>query len=169
MFKLTSSIFLQRCLLVIGLALAFQVISLAGTARAEVAPDEQPLSTAEMASLCGGFTLPNGVNINVGIDNQVSINGTEVADAQFSLNGTSIKTTASGQSQIQGAGGSTNILQLAGIGPTVISNSANNITLSQLRTINVDVSNYSKINMQALTGIAAIQGQILNGLRNSIH
>jgi hypothetical protein len=150
-------------------AVSLMVACAVSQARAVESPGMATLSEPEMAQLCGGLELPNGINLNIGIDNQVSINGHMVADAQFSINGTTVSTSRSGVTQINGLNGSTDIQQLSALGQTIIANTASNLTLAQQRTINVDITNMSRINMQALNGIAAIQAQAMFGLRNGFH
>jgi len=134
------------------------------------AQDARPLTEAEMGNLYGGFTLPNGVDVNIGITNQLSINGILVASAQFSLNGTTVTTSATGASQINGAsGGLTNLLQFAAAGSTIITNTANNLTLDQVRTVNVSITNMSPQALQALNSLSLVQAQAMAGLRNGIH
>jgi hypothetical protein len=127
-----------------------------------------PLKDAELEHLCGGFTLPNGIDLNIGIDNQVSINGLSVADANFSLNGSTITASTSGVTHIQGANGSTDI-QLSALGSTIITNTANNLSLNQVRTITVDMTNLSRQALQSMSSLNLLQSQALNGLKNGLH
>jgi hypothetical protein len=152
----------------LSVVLLFMLLLLSLDVRAEEQGME-PLSEVELASLCGGLELPNGMNVNIGIENQVSVNGQVVANAQFSLNGTTIQTTASGTWHIQAADGATDILQLAALGPTVVTNTANNLTLAQQRVINVDVTNFTQMHLQSLQSLSLVQAQAINGLRNGLH
>jgi hypothetical protein len=86
-----------------------------------------------------------------------------VADANFSINGTSVRSSFNGQTQVSGNGGSTNILQMTALGATVIQNTSNFVNLDLLRTINVSVTGAN-----FATNAAAMQLQALNSLRNSV-
>lgn len=155
-----------RLLLTVLVALVLVAPNLA---RADALQGVAPLKDSELAQLCGGFTLPNGIDLNVGIDNRVSLNGLTVANAQFSLNGTTVSTSASGSTHIQGLNGSTDIAPLSAVGTTLITNTANNIALNQVRTITVDVTNLSRANLQSMSALSALQSQAINGLKNGLH
>ncbi|HUY68261.1 MAG TPA: hypothetical protein VMV79_03055 [Alphaproteobacteria bacterium] len=125
-----------------------------------------PLGAADLAAYHGGFELPNGVNINVGIVTDVSVNGALLVQSQFSTG--SIVTPAnlpSISAQLQTVGGLTQVLQLAAGQTTVIANTANNTAINQLQTITVDIANFSKFNPGAANGLVALGSQI----RASMH
>lgn len=159
----------MRTLNIFIASLLIALISIASVAKADIPQkDMTQLSEAELASACGGFTLPNGVDINVGIDNRLSINGVSVADAQFSLNGTTVHTASSGVTHIQGPNGVTNV-QLSALGNSIITNTANNLVLNQVRTITVDITNMSMQHLQAMHSLSTLGAQASIGLRNGLH
>lgn len=144
------------------------VFAFPALAHAEALRGVDPLKESELSELCGGFTLPNGINLNVGIDNVVSLNGTIIANSTLSLNGNIVSTNSTGTTQIQGNGGLTTV-QLSPAGTAIITNTASNIALSQIRTITVDLNNVSRQSLQSIGSFANIQSQALNGLRNGLH
>jgi hypothetical protein len=153
-----------------SLTAAMLAILFAPAAQAEATDGLAPMSEAELASAYGGFILPDGMNINIGIEDQISVNGVPVSVSQLATGPlTTIKALPSVSAQIQNVNGLVSILQLAAGGTTVISNSASNLSIDQLRTITIDVANFSKLNPQAASNFAILQSQALNGLRNGVH
>lgn len=137
-------------------------------AQAGVLNDVAPLKDAELAQMCGGFTLSNGISLNVGIDNAISLNGATVATSSIVLNGNNVSTSSSGVTTVNGNGGVTTV-DMSSVNTAIITNTASNVSLNQTRTITVDLSNVSHQQLQAVTSIAAIQSQALNGLKSGLH
>lgn len=150
----------------IAFLLALLVASSA--AQAGVLQGVAPLKESEMAELCGGFTLPNGINLNVGIDNHISLNGTTIASSSLSLNGNTFSTSSTGTTQVVGNGGVTTV-QFPSVGTALITNTASNVTLDQVRTITVDLSNVTKQNLQTMSNFSLLQSQALNSFKNGLH
>ncbi len=153
------------------LSLLIVIMTLAGisAAKADEAQGMVQLKEAELAKMCGGFSLGNGVDVNVGIDNSISVNGVLASNAQINLNGNTVSTSSTGATIVQGNGGQTYIVQSALNGTSLIANTANNATISQVRTISVDMTNLSHQALLSMNGFASLQAQALNGLRNGVH
>ena len=141
----------------------------AQTANADVLKEATQLTESEMAQLCGGYTLPNGMVLNIGIDNRVSVNGSLAADSQINLNGNIVTTNSAGVAQVNGLNGATYIVQQNAAGLTMIRNTADNVALAQTRTINIDITNMPVQTLLTMHSISAMQSQAINGLRNGIH
>lgn len=131
-------------------------------AHADVLRDVDPLKESELSQLCGGFTLPNGIDLNVGIDNTVSVNGTVAGSSTLDINGKVISTSSTGTTTVVGHGGVTTI-EMPSVGSAFIMNTANNIQLSQNRTITVTINNAAGL-LTAHT-LSGIQSQVAFGLK----
>jgi hypothetical protein len=146
----------------------------------------KPMSQAELASNVGGFMLPNGMNVNIGLMVQSAV--------QSALGNLTVKTTFSTQDgpnapimttvttnnssttsngpisvTLPGNGGTTTIVQNAQGGlSTVITNSANNVDINQQKTISVDVGNYYA-NMKPVLAGNLIQLRMQTNWTHGIH
>lgn len=137
-------------------------------ARADVLQGVNPLQESELSQLCGGFMLPNGINLNVGIDNAISLNGAIIANSTLELNGNIISTSSTGTTRVVGNGGATTV-QLSSAGSAIITNTANNVNLNQIRTITVDMSNFTRQSLLSISSLSHLQAEGLIGLRNGLH
>ena len=137
-------------------------------AQADAFQGAAPLKDAELSQLCGGFTLGNGINLNVGIDNVISLNGQIIANSTLVLNGNTVSTNTTGTTQVVGNGGTTTV-RLDSVGSAIITNTASNIALNQMRTITVDLNNVSRQSLQSMATLSALNSQAINGLRNGLH
>ena len=126
-----------------------------------------PLKDSELGQLCGGFSLPNGLNVNVGIDNQISLNGIVIANSTFSFNGTTVTSSGAGTTQVQSGTGTTTVQ----MSPTsaIITNTASNVGISQMRSVSVNISGLTKMGMQGLGNVSTLQLQALTAFKNGLH
>lgn len=148
---------------------AFATLLLNSAAHAAIPKDIAPLKEGELAQLCGGFILPSGLGINVGIDNRISVGSQLLADTTLNLNGATVTTTSTGAWHIQGSNGSTDVSQVSAAGATIITNTASNISLDQTRTITIDMSNLTHQALLSMHGFSAIQAQAINSIKNGLH
>lgn len=155
----------------------------------------EPMGQDELASYHGGFILPNGMNINIGIETDIAINGNLVSKTWVGTDpvgpqsavGPAISTHHAGNNQITQVITLTNAgnpntnspqgslalspLQGGALLPdhsVLISNSLNNALISQSRTITIDVANYSALNLQGIAGLAALRSMMLGSLQNRL-
>lgn len=145
-----------------------------------------PMNTDELEESYGGFRLPSGINVNIGIATDISVNGelvvhnyyssgryhhhahAENIKASASVNVEHIGTTtkiyqassAPENQTIPSPGGNTivtvNNNPLTGNLDTIISNSANNAVISQVQKITVDISNYAAMLKQQAASALSI-------------
>jgi hypothetical protein len=129
----------------------------------------QPMNAGELAGSYGGFELGNGVQINVGIATDISINGALVSHSIISTGPqASANPAVAVTTQLQTVNGITQITQLPNGTGTIVNNTASNTTIQQLQTISIDVSNSSKLNMGAGRALLNLQTQA-NAMRTPFH
>ena len=137
-------------------------------AHADALKDVTPLKETEMSQLCGGFSL-NGLNLNVGIDNLVSLNGNTIATSNITLNGNTVSTSTTGNVSVVGANGGTTNVQMPNMTTTIITNTSNNVTLNQTRTISVDMTNLTRQALMSMKGMQAIQSAAMYNMKMGLH
>jgi hypothetical protein len=126
----------------------------------------KPMSTAELASSTGGFIMPNGLNVNVGVmvNSMVqsalgnlsvsSVFSTDAPHAQNQVSDNGVIQTTEGDVSValQGNGGVTHIRHDHDGLSALITNTANDVDIHQSRTVTISVSNYYSTMNPGLAG-----------------
>ena len=97
----------------------------------------------ELDALRGGFVLPNGVNLDFSIEKIILINGVVASSASFQLteNMSSLQNMSVVQNGLQNVAPA---LQGSTLG-SVVQNNMDNQTISNLNTINIELSNVKSL------------------------
>lgn len=110
-------------------------------------PGWQPIAASRLASQRGGFDLPSGLSVSLGIERLVAINGQLVAQSNIdfaTIDASSGQTAHAGAPSAQlvqiGAG---NFASLPPAGATFIQNSLNDQTIGTRTIINASVNSAS--------------------------
>jgi len=96
-----------------------------------------PVSDSKLASLRGGFILPNGVIVNISFDKKVFQNGVETFNSYFQ-SPENIALVTNGEFNIASELDNDMI-------QSVIQNNLNNQTVTSINTINVDIQNLNNL------------------------
>lgn len=183
---------------ILSLAACLSMISPA-TCRAMEAIDAlsglAPMNAAELEESYGGFMLPNGTNINIGIETDISVNGNLVVRNYYSsgkfnhtpstdnkpatfvnieqqATTTKIYHPASSAATTSPEGNTTVTFSdtpLTGGVQTIVSNTANNAIISQVQKITIDISNYAAlVKQQAASALAILGSQARAGAISAI-
>lgn len=124
-----------------------------------------PLGTGQLDAMRGGFTTPQGLQITLGIERMISVNGNLVARTQYGLDalaGGASSAARGALTLIQNGPGNTYnaTMDPAVFGATVIQNSLNDQTIRNQTVINATVNSASLL--QALNFQDSL-GQALHG------
>lgn len=96
-------------------------------------------SDEELAELRGGFTLPNGINVDFSIDRIVALNGIVTFATSFRLPET-LSIVQNGLNNLAPE------LVSPGLG-SIVQNSLDNQFISSVNTINIELSNLKNLNV----------------------
>jgi hypothetical protein len=119
----------------------------------------QRMSSTELANAHGGFVTPGGLNINVGVQVQTSVNGQLLTPASSPAtlpNGNAVPVATAQLVQIASQGQVSSVVQYAtGSANTVAQNMADNAVIQQLTRLNISVNNFSQV--QSVMNLGFIQ------------
>lgn len=138
-----------------------------------------PMSDRELASAYGGFILPNGLNINLGLE-IISAIKNSAGDALFKIHQhfstgplNSLKPVLSatvvpdnnGGTKIESNTDVGSIQDLASSQNQIIANTLNNAHIEQVQKLTIEISNFTKIFPGSNSALSGLQSQLLNKFR----
>lgn len=130
------------------------------------------MSSAELAKAHGGFVTPGGLELNIGVQIQTSVNGQVLTIAQSitPAMGSSAPAVSAQLVQVASQGQVSSVVQYATGGnvSTVIQNNADNAVIKQLAQLNITVDNFSRIQAISNRNLSQLMQQVNLGLIRTI-
>ena len=124
-----------------------------------------PIPPSELAHYYGGFRGPDGLEIAVGVQVQNTIGGQQIAPSAATP---SLPAASAQLLQNQGIDGVSALSYTNGANGSLIVNTMNNVSVQQLRQINISIANFSVAQSFANPGLMQATQQLNSALAKGL-